>query len=111
MIFISLNQSSRQQQQRSHVCLLLLVFTAVFWTNFAYGVKIPNAKDFSGIEAEVEAAANGPNENEDYDRFVHDLAVKLKPEFADDLVSDLFATSYGLQKVARVRNYNFIQDI
>ena len=103
---ISLNQSSRQQQQqqRFHVCLLLLVFTSVFWTNFAHGVKIPNAKDYSGIEAEVEAAANGQNENEDYDRFVHDLAVKLKPEFADDLVSDLFATSYGLQKVARVRN-------
>lgn len=32
-----------------------------------------------------------------------DVGVKLKKDFSDDLVSDLFATSYGLEKIARVR--------
>ena len=31
-----------------------------------------------------------------------DLAIKLKQDYADDLVSDLFATTYGLEKIARV---------
>lgn len=60
-----------------------------------WAVKIPNAQDFSGIDEAAQA---------DDDEFVHDLAVKLKKDFADDLVSDLFATSYGLEKVARVRS-------
>lgn len=69
-------------------------------------VKIPNAKDYSGLEAaEIETAANSYADDESDEHFVHDLAVKLKRDFADDLVSDLFATSYGLQKVARVRKY------
>lgn len=31
-----------------------------------------------------------------------DLVVKLKPEYADDIVSDLFALSYDLTKIAKV---------
>ena len=36
------------------------------------------------------------------DEYALDIGIKLKREYADDLVSDLFATSYGLEKVARV---------
>jgi subtilisin family serine protease len=38
----------------------------------------------------------------DDNNYALDLAIKLKEAYADDLVSDLFATSYGLEKVARV---------
>jgi hypothetical protein len=45
-------------------------------------------------------------ENLESDVKPFDLAVKLKPDYEDDLVSDLFATSYNLEKVARVREFN-----
>lgn len=65
-------------------------------------VKIPYSNDFSGVEKDpVKVTANN-NDDEDDNEYVHDLAIKLKREFADDVVSDLFATSYGLEKVARV---------
>ncbi len=36
------------------------------------------------------------------EEYTSDIAIKLKREYADDLVSDLFASSYDLTKVARV---------
>ena len=78
----------------SSQCFLL--FVVVLLTSTSQCVKIQNAKDFSGINNENQVIID------DDDDFVHDLAVKLKKAFADDLVSDLFATSYGLEKVARV---------
>ena len=36
------------------------------------------------------------------DEVALDVAIKLKPEYSDDLVSDLFAASHDLQKIARV---------
>lgn len=39
----------------------------------------------------------------DDEHVTYDVAIKLKREYSDDLVSDLFATSYDLIKVARVR--------
>ena len=39
---------------------------------------------------------------EEPDEYTSDIAIKLKREYADDLVSDLFASSYDLTKVARV---------
>jgi hypothetical protein len=41
----------------------------------------------------------------EYDELTSDIAVKLKPEFADDLVSELFATTHDLTKVARVSQH------
>lgn len=40
--------------------------------------------------------------DDDLDEYALDIAVKLKKEFSDDLVSSLFATSYGLERIARV---------
>ncbi len=40
--------------------------------------------------------------NDDSDSYALDVAIKLKREYADELVSDLFATSHGIEKVARV---------
>ena len=34
-----------------------------------------------------------------------DIGIKLKRDFSDDLVSDLFAASHGLEKISRVCNY------
>lgn len=45
---------------------------------------------------------------EEGDDVTLDIAVKLKREYSDDVVSDLFATSYDLIKVARVINYEII---
>jgi hypothetical protein len=42
------------------------------------------------------------SKEDDHPEYSLDIAVRLKKQFADDLVSDLFATSYGLEKVARV---------
>jgi hypothetical protein len=43
------------------------------------------------------------DDNNDYlENYSMDVAIKLKREFADELVSDLFATSHGIEKVARV---------
>lgn len=38
----------------------------------------------------------------DSDRYTLDLVIKLKNEFSDDWISDLFAETYGLKKIARV---------
>ena len=47
------------------------------------------------------------NDNNDYlDNYSMDVAIKLKREFADELVSDLFATSHGIEKVARVSRFS-----
>jgi hypothetical protein len=42
------------------------------------------------------------DKNDNLDNYSMDVAIKLKREFADELVSDLFATSHGIEKVARV---------
>jgi hypothetical protein len=41
-------------------------------------------------------------DNDNIENYSMDVAIKLKREFADELVSDLFATSHGIEKVARV---------
>ena len=38
-----------------------------------------------------------------------DFAIKLKRDYADDIVSDLFAESHGLNKVARVILHFFLK--
>ena len=65
--------------------------------NFSFSYAINHNSEYSGYD---------DSENEytelDDNNYALDLAIKLKQEFGDDLVSDLFATSYGLEKVARV---------
>ena len=60
--------------------------------NFSYAVKNSDHDD----------PENDYTDLDDDDNYALDLAIKLKQEYADDLVSDLFATSYGLEKIARV---------
>lgn len=69
----------------------MFLVTLYLLAGLTWCVKIPYKKVYSGLD-----------DSDDLDEFVHDLAIKLKKEYADDLVSDLFATSYGLEKVARV---------
>jgi hypothetical protein len=40
--------------------------------------------------------------DDDEDDYTLDLAIKLKPEYADEVVSDLFATAHNLRKIAKV---------
>ncbi|RNA36544.1 hypothetical protein BpHYR1_041378 [Brachionus plicatilis] len=40
--------------------------------------------------------------DQDFEDIALDLAIKLKKEYSDDPVSDLFAASYDLQKIARI---------
>ncbi len=40
--------------------------------------------------------------SENLENYSLDVAIKLKREYADELVSDLFATSHGIEKVSRV---------
>lgn len=52
----------------------------------------------SSINDEIE------EENDEDISYSHDIAVKLKRGFGDDLVSDLFAASYDIEKVSRVEH-------
>lgn len=55
------------------------------------------------IKSAENSLYNGNNiVDQDLEEFTLDLAIKLKKEFSDDPVSDLFAASYDLQKIARV---------
>ena len=65
-------------------CLIILNFINIALANSS------NFNEFSGYESSKN------------DQVTYDIAIKLKREFSDDLVSDLFATSYDLIKVARV---------
>lgn len=91
-------EPSSQRIRRRCLLGVLIGLIAALNVSLGEGVKIANAKDFSG--------SVGTDEEIEQDRLVHDLAIKLKKEFADDLVSDLFATNYGLEKVARVWRLN-----
>lgn len=75
---------------KSSQTLIKVLGIIIVLINVAVGVKIGNFKEFSGVD------------DDELDDYALDLAVKLKKEFSDDPVSDLFATSYGLEKIARV---------
>ena len=65
-----------------------LVLTSLIF-NFAFAIKYNNK--YAGYD-------DPENDYTDLDdnNYALDLAIKLKEAYADDLVSDLFATSYGL---------------
>jgi hypothetical protein len=59
---------------------------------------------YDGVDAELNAYLNNnQDESENHEEdYTYDIAIKLKEDFSDDLVSDLFAASYGLEKIAKV---------
>lgn len=59
---------------------------------------------YDGVDAELnEYLNNNQDESDKHEEdYTYDIAIKLKEDFSDDLVSDLFATSYGLEKIAKV---------
>ena len=70
--------------------------TAIIILLFILGQSLSQANKYAGYD---DPSSNELDSDDDY---ALDLAIKLKREYADDLVSDLFATSYGLEKIARV---------
>jgi hypothetical protein len=78
--------------------MLLKILAVILAINLAAGARFHHA-DFITDPGDL-------LQNLDEDEYARDIGIKLKKEFADDLVSDLFATSYGLEKVARVDELN-----
>jgi hypothetical protein len=84
--------------QKKRIILIFLIQVALL-SHISKSTRL-----YDGVDAELNEYLNSnqeelDNHEEDY---TYDVAIKLKEDFSDDLVSDLFATSYGLEKIAKV---------
>lgn len=74
---------------------MIKLFKLVFICIISLTAFKSNANRYSGYDTD------DLNDDDDVD-YALDLAIKLKRDYSDDLVSELFATSHGLEKIARV---------
>ncbi len=105
------NQTRNGTKRRKCYCFVLFVscvFLFQISTSQTVAASSYSLNDFLGYDFIEEEASSQKNLNHDHEHDVtSDIAIKLKREYSDDLVSDLFAASYDLVKVARVNIYEF----
>lgn len=92
-------------KRRKCYCFVLFVsFFFLFQLSTSHVVAAVSLNDFLGYDLVDEVADDHEHshEHDDHEQVTSDIAIKLKREYSDDLVSDLFAASYDLVKVARV---------
>lgn len=82
-------------------CVFVLFLSPIRYVAASYSSSSSSLNDFLGYDSDD----NQNRHHEHDDQFTTDIAIKLKREYSDDLVSDLFAASYDLVKVARVNIY------
>lgn len=63
-------------------------------------------RDFHSAEADDTDDIDEYEASNEDDVLLNDFVIKLKREFSDDLVSDLFATTHSLEKVARINEFS-----